>query len=95
MKIFAVSKPGPNWDMNKVTPLLKHEAHDVWNLYKSEKIREIYMRKDHAGVVLVLEASSIEDAESSLAGLTLYKENLIRFDMIPVGPFLSLEQLFK
>ena len=46
-------------------------------------------------VVVVLEASSVEAAETALSQLPFYRHGLIRFDLIPVGPFTNFERLFS
>ena len=94
MKIFAIDYILNGVTMEKIMPHLKEEALHAWKLMKEEKIREIYFRKDHPGVVVVLEAGSIDEAKAIMSDLPLVREKLIEFDYIPVGAFLPLEGLF-
>jgi len=49
----------------------------------------------NGGVVVVLEASTVEAAETALSQLLFYRHGFIRFDLIPVGPFTNFERLFS
>ena len=52
-------------------------------------------KERQTGVVLVLEASTVEAAETALSQLPFYRHGFIRFDLIPVGPFTNFERLFS
>ncbi len=62
MKIIALSVPGPTPDPKKMGELAGEEARNAWELLKADVVREAYLRKDKPGVVLVLEASTVEAA---------------------------------
>ena len=93
MKIIALSVPGPTPDPKKMDELAGEEARNAWELLKADVVREAYLRKDKPGVVLVLEESTVEAA--ALSQLSFYRHGLIRFDLIPVGPFTNFERLFS
>ena len=95
MKIIALSVPGPTPDPKKMNELAGEEARNAWELLKADVVREAYLRKDKPGVVVVLEASTVEAAETALSQLPFYRHGLIRFDLIPVGPFTNFERLFS
>ena len=42
------------------------EARNAWELLKADIVREAYLRKDKPGGVVVLEASTVEEAETAL-----------------------------
>jgi len=44
---------------------------------------------------VVLEASTVEAAETALSQLPFQRHGFIRFDLIPVGPFTNFERLFS
>lgn len=94
MKIIALSIPGPTPDPAKMNELAGEEARNAWELLKADVVREAYLRKDKPGVVVVLEASSAEAAEAALSQLPFYRHGLIRFELIPIGPFTNFERLF-
>jgi hypothetical protein len=94
MKIIALSVPGPTPDLEKMKELAREEARNAWELLKADIVREAYLRKDKPGVVVVLEASTVEAAEAALSQLPFYRNGLIRFELIPIGPFTNFERLF-
>ena len=95
MKIIAIEHEVPNLKGEDFQPYLKAETRQVWELYKSGLLREIYFRADHNEAVLVLECKSVQEAEKILATLPLVKENLIRFELIPLKPYPGFERLFE
>jgi hypothetical protein len=74
--------------------LAGEEAGNASELLKADVVREAYLRIDKPRVVVVLEASTVEAAETALSQLPLYPHGLIRFDLILVGPFTNFERLF-
>jgi hypothetical protein len=95
MKIIALSVPGPTPDPKQMDELAGEEARNGWELLKAGVVREAYLRKDKPGVVVGLEASTVEAAETTLSQLPFYRHGFIRFDLIPVGPFTNFERLFS
>ena len=71
------------------------EARKAWELQQAGFIREIYFRADDNSAVLILEASSINDAKNRLEELPLVKNKLIHFDLIPLKAYPGFERLFK
>lgn len=69
MKIIGLSVPGATPDPNKIKELAGEEARNAWEVLKAEVVREAYLRKDTSGVVIVLEASTVEAAETALSQL--------------------------
>lgn len=94
MQILAIDRFLPGINMEKVQPHLKDEMKVTWEHYKQGKIRELYFRQDHPGVVLMMECNSLEEAHELLDELPLVKEQLIEFELIPLGYFEPLEALF-
>jgi hypothetical protein len=95
MQILAIDRFLPGTTMEKVQPLLREEMVVTWEHYKQGKIRELYFRHDHPGVVLMMECQSLEEAAELIEELPLVKERLIEFDLIPLGPFEPFEALFN
>lgn len=94
MQILAIDRFLPGTTMEKVQPHLKEEMVVTWEHYKQGKIRQLYFRQDNPGVVLMMECDSLEEAQELLDGLPLVKEQLIEFELIPLGYFEPLEALF-
>ncbi len=94
MKILALEKERGGTTTEQFQKYSKEEALQVWNLYKSEKIREIYFREDQNSAVIVLECENVKEADEILASLPFVKNKLIHFDLIPLKPYPGFDRLF-
>jgi hypothetical protein len=95
MKILAMDTFLPGVTPEKIHPYLRKEAAAAWNHYTDGTVREIYFRLDRPGAVMVLECESVEQARKMTDRLPLVKGGLIRFEFIPLGPFLPFAELFE
>ena len=94
MKILALENEIENTTSEDFAPFLKEEAVKVWELSQQNIIREIYFRGDKKCAVLMLECDSTDEAKNILDTLPLVKENLIRFEIIPLLPYPGFSRLF-
>jgi hypothetical protein len=62
-------------------------------LYLNGRIREWYSRGDGRGVVFLLDARDVAEAQTIMEGLPLGKENFMDHECIAVGPLLPLRLL--
>ena len=95
MKILAMDKMKPGITFDDLKPHLKEEAKYAWNMYKKGITRELYIRGDQKGAVLIMEIDSIETARKMFDNLPLVKNNLIEFDYIVLEPFYPFETIFE
>ncbi|MBP2144432.1 hypothetical protein J2127_001615 [Methanococcus voltae] len=97
MKILAVGKDIKTMDFEtnpeKMQKILNEEFIHFWEGYKYDFVREFYFRTDNKGVVLILEANSVEEAEIEINKLPLVKEGYVEFELIPLGYFRPFENL--
>lgn len=77
-----------------IKPYLKPEASQVWALSQAGVIREMYFREDRYEAVMILECSSLDEAQAALNTLPLVAKGLIAFDVIPLVPYSGFERLF-
>jgi hypothetical protein len=75
--------------------VMGEEVRDTVKLYLAGKIAQWYIRRDTNGVVFILNATSAEEAAAMLAPLPLVKQQLMRFEYIPVGPLSPLALLIQ
>jgi hypothetical protein len=94
MKILALEKEIPSVTAEQFHPYLKAEAEQVWKLYKSGVIREIYFKEGKNDAVLILECESLQFAREVLETLPLVNQKLIEFEVIPLIPYPGFERLF-
>lgn len=93
MQILAVDKISQGVTAAILEPHLPQELAATINLYLQEKIRTFYFRKDRAGVVFIMECQSVQEAKEILATLPMVREQLLDFDLIPIGPLMPLGRL--
>jgi len=95
MKVIAIAFPTEGTTFQNMTPVLPDEARRAWELLKTDVFREVYLRMDDLGAVVVLEADSIDAARDALATLPMVRAGLVSFDVVvSVGAFQPYEFLF-
>ncbi len=94
MKILAIEKEVTGIKDEQYIPHLKSEALKAWELYQSEKIRELYFTKDNFAV-LILECSDEEECKEILSSLPLVKKGLIKFEIMTLLPYPGFSRLFN
>ena len=77
----------------QVMAIMPAEIRATVQLYLNGKIREWYSRGDGRGVVLLLDASDVAEAQAIMEGLPLAKEDVMVHEYIAVGPLLPLRLL--
>ena len=75
MKVLAIEK-ALEQELGKVS-LLVEEAQRVYELYKMDKIREIYFQKYNHCAVIVFEVSDINEARTLIKTLALVASQVI------------------
>jgi hypothetical protein len=73
--------------------VMPQEARATVNLYLDGKIREWYSRGDGTGVLLLVDAKSVDEARAIVKDLPLAKGQLVDSQYIPVGPLMPLRVL--
>src|SRR5215831_21291365 len=77
----------------QVMAVMPTEIRQTLQLYLNGKIREWYSRGDGRGVVFFLDSRDIAEAQATMEGLPLAKQNLMDHEYIAVGPLLPLRLL--
>jgi hypothetical protein len=77
----------------QVMAVMPAEIRATVQLYLNGRIREWYSRGDGRGVVFLLDARDVAEAQTIMEGLPLGKENLMDHEYIAVGPLLPLRLL--
>ncbi len=96
VKVLAIghARSGVRWE--HVAPYVGVEARRVWELYETDRVREIYLRADDLpGVVLVLECDDLAEAERLVAALPVLEAGLLDFEVIPLRPYVGPRWLFR
>lgn len=92
MKVLAIEKEieGITWSTENDT--LEKEALQVYQLYLSGYLREIYFNEQHCAV-LILECESIDKANELLSSLPLVIKNRIKFELMQLNPYTGYERI--
>ena len=77
----------------QIMNIMPAEIRATVKLYLEGRIRQWYSKGDGKGVVLFLDANTIDQAHDIIESMPLSKENLMDHEYIPVGPLLPLTAL--
>jgi hypothetical protein len=72
---------------------MPQEVRDTVLLYLDGKIEQWFFRQDQTGVVFLLSCHTVDEARTVLGSLTLVKNEMLDFDLVPVGPLAPLRAL--
>jgi hypothetical protein len=75
--------------------MMPTEVKDTVKLYLGGKLEQWFSRRDVAGVVFVLNATSVDEAREMLAKLPLVVSKKMEFELIPLGPLAPLQFLME
>ena len=95
MKLLAIIRPRDGVDVR--TGVVRHaeaELRAVWGLYRDGFVREMYS-PGGPGALLVLEASSVEEAHQLLSSLPLLANQITAVELIELRAFSALQMLFS
>jgi hypothetical protein len=79
----------------QIMNVMPAEIRATVKLYLDGKIRQWYSRGDGKGVVLFLDARTVDEASAIIDAMPLSKENLADHEYIPVGPLMPLGSLIS
>jgi hypothetical protein len=92
-KVFGLARPVDSVTWADMLPVMQLEAAHLWSLYERGVARDAWIRTDQLGAVYVLE-STPDQAARLLAEQPMVTRGLLRFEIVPVGPFTPLSLLF-
>ena len=95
MQILAISELAKNATVEQVHPHIPEEIRDTLGLYLKGVIRDFYIQRDRNGVVFMMECESVDEAHSELERLTLVKEGIAEFRLVPLEPLKPLGLLLN
>src|SRR5712671_1380981 len=79
----------------QIMNVMPAEIRATVKLYLDGKIRQWYSRGDGKGVILFIDAKTVDEAHAIIDTMPLSKENLMDHEYIPVGPLLPLAGLIS
>lgn len=94
MQFLVLARVGEETSPDEILPYVKSEAEKVWEYYAADIVRSIHYIADMSGAVLMLEADSLETAQSLVTKLPMAGHNVLQFEILPLKPYTGLEALF-
>jgi len=77
----------------QIMAVMPAEIRATVKLYLDGKIRQWYSRGDGRGVILLIDAKSVDEARAVIDAMPLSKTDLVDHEYIPVGPLVPLGAL--
>jgi hypothetical protein len=77
----------------QIMNVMPAEVRATVKLYLDGRIRQWYSRGDGKGVILLIDAKTVDEAHAVIDAMPLSKENLMEHEYIPVGPLMPLTAL--
>jgi len=77
----------------QVMKVMPAEIRATVELYLNGRISQWFSRGDGRGVLFLLDAKDVAEAQALMEVLPLHKENLVDYEYIPVGPLMPLRFL--
>jgi hypothetical protein len=77
----------------QIMAVMPEEIRATVKLYLDGKIRQWYSRGDGKGVIILIDAKTVDEARALIDALPLSKQNLMDHEYIPVGPLMPLAAL--
>jgi hypothetical protein len=85
--------PKPGVQREQILKVMPEEVRATVRLYLEGKIRQWYSRSDGKGVILIVNATSIADAQTVIDTLPLSKANLVDDEYTELGPLAPMYNL--
>src|SRR5689334_4107999 len=94
-EVMVILTARPGVTRQQIMSVMPAEIRATVKLYLDGKIRQWYSRGDGKGVVIFIDAKSVDEARAIVDGLPLSKQNLADHQYIPVGPLMPLAGLIS
>lgn len=94
MKILALEHELSNATAELFQQYANDEARKIWGLQQAGIIRELYFRANKNEAVLILECTSVTEAQETLSSLPFVQNKLLTFEIIPLKAYPGFERLF-
>jgi len=79
--------------LQQIMSVMPAELRATVKLYLDGKIRQWYSKGDGTGVILFIDAKTVDEAHAVIDAMPLSKENLMDHEYIAVGPLMPLGAL--
>ena len=94
MKVMAIGTLKP-LSPEQRQRYLPQEVPATLKLYLDGKMEPFWLRHKEEGVIFLMSVDSVDEADRLLKALPLVQNDLLTFDLMPIGPLLPLGLLMK
>jgi hypothetical protein len=95
MKVLAIGSIVKPMTPEQRQQIMPKEVPATLKLYLDGKIEQYWYRQDAPGVVFLMSAESVEDAQATVHALPLAADGFAKFELIPLGPLAPLGMLIQ
>ena len=89
--VIQTARQGVN--PQQIMAVMPSEIRATVKLYFDGKIRQWYSRGDGKGVIFLVDAKTVDEAQALMETLPLAKEQFMDHEYVPVGPLMPLKAL--
>ena len=94
-KVIAIGRVTAKWKPEAIRTVMPREVRETVALYLQGRLDQWFVRKDQPGVVFVFNATDEKEVHDLLESLPLGREQMMEFDLIPLGPLAPLGLLLE
>jgi len=94
MKVMAIGTLQPMSEQ-QLAQYMPKEVPATLQLYLDGKMEQFWLRENAIGVIFLMNVESVDEADKLLKALPLGHDNLLTFDLLPIGPLLPLGMLLQ
>ena len=92
-EVMAVLTARQGVTRQQIMNVMPAEIRATVKLYLDGKIRQWYSKGDGKGVIFLIDAKTVDEANAVIETMPLSRENLMDHEYIPVGPLMPLAAL--
>lgn len=94
-RFVVITHPALGITTGETLPYTKDQALAIWQNYETGIFGQMFDRPDvKGGSVIMMRADDMEDAQQIVNNLPLVKNNLVKYDIYPIGHFFPFGDLF-
>jgi len=91
--VMVMMTPKPGVERAQVAAMLSDEVRATVRLYLDGKIREWFARSDGNGVIFIIDAKNVAEAQAFIEALPLPRAHLVELQYIDLSPLTPLARL--
>jgi hypothetical protein len=94
-EVMAILTAKQGVTRQQIMAIMPAEIRATVKLYLEGTIRQWYSKGDGKGVIFLIDAKTVDEADAIVDTMPLSKENLVDHEYIPVGPLVPLAALIS